>query len=109
MTDGEKLDPSNQALAARAGDLIAAMPQFAEESRGVAPNDRDPSTSMQIKLALLQALGIPVANVCDVELDLSDTIAMLKVAVAVPAWVNGLIVQEVQQFELVSRSQEVPE
>lgn len=70
---------------------------------------RPVTTSLALKRALLNAVGIPSANVVDVELDLSQSIAKLKVTLAVPAFVNGLITTELAEYELVSRSQGAPE
>lgn len=75
-----------------------------EPSQPPSPPDRPVSTSREIKLALLKHLGIPATRVCDVELDLTDVIAMVKVTIAVPACVNGLIATEIEQYELVRRT-----
>lgn len=61
----------------------------------------DISTSRELKLALLKALGISTRHVTDVELDLSDEVALVNVTVAVPACVNGLITHELESYQLV--------
>lgn len=71
-----------------------------------APTGREVASSREIKLALLKHIGIPATHVCDVELDLTDVIAMVKVTILVPAYVNGLIATEIEQYDLVRRSPE---
>ncbi len=67
---------------------------------------REVSSSREIKRALLAAFGLAETHVTDVQLDLSGTIAELRVTYVVPACVNGLVVAEVSKYALVSLPQE---
>lgn len=63
-------------------------------------------TSMQLSTAILKACGISSSNVVRVAVDLTGPTALLHVTTTVPAFVNGLITEEMESFELVRRPQE---
>lgn len=64
------------------------------------PADNSISTSRQVQLALLEALGISARNVIKVEIDLSGPLALVNVSLV---WRNSLtsrLLDEVSKYEL---------